>query len=136
VVEIPESHRDVADAQTMAVLGTLGPDGFPQLTALGFLYDDGVFKLCVSDARQKLKNLQRAPECSLFVFAPESQYRYLEVRGRATLVPDPDYVGAHQISSKYGSSGDHVRSLDEPGERRYVVEVTPEKVVAWGATPE
>ena len=89
MVEIPDTHRDVAEAQTMAVLGTLGPDGFPQLTALGFLYVDGVFKLSVSDARQKLKNLQRAPECSLFVFAPESQYRYLEVRGRATLDPGP-----------------------------------------------
>jgi PPOX class probable F420-dependent enzyme len=135
VVEIPESHRDVAEAETMAVLGTLGPDGFPQLTALGFLYDGSVFKLSVSDARQKLKNLQRAPECSLFVFAPETQYRYLEVRGRAALVPDPDYVGAHEISSKYGSSGELVRSLDQAGEQRYVVEVTPEKFVAWGAVP-
>lgn len=135
MAEIPDSHRDIVEAPTIAVLGTLGADGFPQLTALGFLYDEGVFKLCVSDARQKLKNLQRAPACSLFVFAPEGQYRYLEVRGRAVLVPDPDYTGAHKISSKYGSDGEHVRSLDKPGERRYVVEVTPEKVVTWGAAP-
>jgi PPOX class probable F420-dependent enzyme len=135
MVEIPDSHRDLPEAATMAVLGTNGPDGFPQLTALGFLYDNGVFKLCTLESSQKIKNLRRAPECSLFVFALESQHRYLEVRGTAELVADPDWRESSKISAKYGVSGDEQKQRDPAGVTRYVIAITPKTVVAWGAAP-
>ena len=44
--EFPEIHRDLLEAP-VAVLSTVGRDGFPQVTATWFLFDqeDGALKL-------------------------------------------------------------------------------------------
>ena len=47
---VPESHRDLL-ASDVAVLATVGPDGYPQVTALWFLLDeDGALKLSLNTA--------------------------------------------------------------------------------------
>lgn len=56
--EIPSSHVDLLQAPGTAVLATIGKDGLPQVTALWWLLEDGVIKISISSARQKLKNLQ------------------------------------------------------------------------------
>src|SRR5262249_40352840 len=52
----PESHRDLLDAP-VAMLATQSANGYPQVTALWFLYEDGEIKLSLNTARQKVKNL-------------------------------------------------------------------------------
>ena len=128
---VPDSHKDlVENSQLMAIITTLGHDGFPQVTALGFLYDEDeeVFRLCVSDARQKFKNLKRQPECTIFLIDPANPFRTLEARCTAELLADDDYSWAGKIATRYGSSAEHVRSLDKPGERRYCVVLHPVKM--------
>ncbi len=47
---VPESHRDLL-ASDVAVLATIGPDGYPQVTAQWFLLDeDGALKLSLNTA--------------------------------------------------------------------------------------
>jgi hypothetical protein len=57
---IPASHRDLLDGQ-VATLGTIGPDGRPQLSAVWFLADGDTVRLSLNTARQKTKNLQANP---------------------------------------------------------------------------
>jgi hypothetical protein len=57
---IPDSHRYLLDAET-AVLGTVGPDGRPQMSMVWFLADGDVVRTSLSSARQKTKNLLREP---------------------------------------------------------------------------
>jgi PPOX class probable F420-dependent enzyme len=79
----------------VASMATSGPDGYPQVTALWFLFDDdGTLKLSLNTARQKVKNLHRHPACTLFLLDPANPYRTLEVRARAAMTPDPAYVFA------------------------------------------
>jgi PPOX class probable F420-dependent enzyme len=131
MVSIPESHRDLLQAP-VAMLGTYGQDGFPQITALWFLYDedDGTIKMSLNDARQKVKNLQNQPECSFFILDTANPYRTLEIRGRAEITPDPDHVFAKKLSAKYG--GYDFTANDRPGEMRMIVSVEPVKVNTWG----
>jgi hypothetical protein len=49
--EIPASHRDLVESGRFAALATLGPDGFPQVTAVGFLLEDGAVKLSLNTTR-------------------------------------------------------------------------------------
>lgn len=48
---IPESYQDLLKTD-VAMLATIGQDGYPQVTALWFLCDDGTIKLSLNTARQ------------------------------------------------------------------------------------
>ncbi|MDQ3929225.1 MAG: PPOX class F420-dependent oxidoreductase [Chloroflexota bacterium] len=127
----PESHRDLLTSP-VAVLATLGRDGFPQVSAIWFLYDedDGVLKISLNTARQKVKNLQQRPECTLFILDPTNPYRTIEIRALAELSPDADYSFADKVGRKYG--GTDFREIDRPGESRVVVTLRPVKINTWG----
>jgi PPOX class probable F420-dependent enzyme len=127
--EIPDSHRELLNAQ-VAVLGTIGASGRPQLSAVWFLADGDTVKLSLSDKRQKLKNLLANPHASVLIFDPASPYRYLELRGDAEVTEDDNYAFADQVGAKYG--GADLRERDEPGDVRMIVTLKPARVVAWG----
>ena len=126
----PASHQDLLKAD-VATLATLGQDGYPQVTALWFLFDDGTLKLSLNTTRQKLKNLQAHPECTLFILDTANPYRTLEVRARAEIAPDLDYTFAKKLGAKYG--GADLSTNDRPGEARVVVSLQPIKVNTWGS---
>jgi PPOX class probable F420-dependent enzyme len=128
----PDSHADLLQTD-IASLATIGPDGFPQVTALWFLLDeDGVVKLSLNSARQKTKNLLAHPEVALFILDRSNPMRYLEIRARADAQPDSDYVFAEKVGQKYG--GVNLRNMDRPGESRVVVSLHPVKVNAVDLT--
>jgi PPOX class probable F420-dependent enzyme len=121
---IPDSHRDLLDAQ-FATLATLGADGGPQLTEVWFLHDDGELKISLNTSRRKTKNLRKRPQCSLFLLDVANPYRYVDVRGHARLEPDADYAFADKVGAKYGAD---LREHDGPGDSRVVVTIEPERV--------
>jgi len=125
---IPDSHRDLLSAP-VAVLGTIGASGRPQLSGVWFLTEDDEIKFSLNTARQKVKNLQANPKASVLIFDQQSPYRYLEVRGDAEITPDPDYQFANKVGAKYGAD---LRTRDNPGDTRVVITIRPARVVAWG----
>lgn len=128
---IPVSHQDLLKAG-VGVLGTIGPDGFPQVSALWFIVDeeDGLIKFYLNNTRQKVKNLQARPEASFFVLDPANPYKTVEIRARVDMTPDPDYAFASKLAAKYGPVD--FRAMDRPGECRVVVSLQPTKVNTWG----
>jgi len=124
----PDSHRDLLDAQ-VASLATLGANGFPQLTEVWFLYDEGEdkLKLSMNSSRLKTKNLRRRPQCSLLILDLQNPYRYLEVRGTARLEPDDDYAFATKLGAKYNSD---LKVHDGPGDTRVEITIEPVNVYA------
>ena len=128
---IPETHRDLLDTAPVGIVATVGPDGIPQVTANWFLAEeDGTVRISLNTSRQKVKNLMRRPESTLFFMDPANPYRTLEIRARAEIEPDPDYVFADRIGAKYG--GDDLRTRDQLGETRVVVTFLPVKVNTFG----
>ena len=126
MITIPETHKDLLNADT-GILATLGKNGFPQVTALWFLYDDdGMVRLSLNTTRQKVKNLQVHPECSFFILDRAKPGRTLEIRARAEMKPDAEYVFADKLCKKYG--GMDFRKIDKPGQSRVVVTLKPLKV--------
>jgi PPOX class probable F420-dependent enzyme len=125
MTDFPDSHRDLLDSE-VATLATIDPRGFPQLSEVWFMFDDGEVRISLNTARLKTKNLQARPECSLFILDLANPYRYLEIRGRARVEPDGDYSFAAKVGAKYG--GADLRTRDAPGESRVVVTVEPVNV--------
>lgn len=123
---IPENYRDLLSAD-VATLGTVGPDGRPQLSEVWFLAEGDTVSISLNSSRQKMKNLLANPAASLFILDLGMPYRYLELRGDAEISADPDYVFADKVGAKYGSD---LRAHDQPGQTRYVVTIRPARVNA------
>jgi PPOX class probable F420-dependent enzyme len=121
MTDFPDSHRDLLDGQ-VASLATVGRNGFPQVTEIWFLHDDGELKLSLNTSRLKTRNLTRDPKCSLFLLDLANPYRYLEVRGNAKVEPDGDYAFANKLGAKYKAD---LKVHDRPGEGRVMVTIEP-----------
>jgi PPOX class probable F420-dependent enzyme len=125
---IPDSHRDLLDAQ-VATLATVGSDGRPQLSEIWFLAEDDTVRLSLNTSRRKTRNLQRNPACGLLILDIANPYRYLEIRGDAEIEPDPGYAFADKLGAKYSAD---LRDRDQPGDSRVIVTLRPARVRAWG----
>src|SRR5699024_3499798 len=126
---IPESHRDIIERSQVVILGTSGPEGEPQVTALWFHVEGDTLRLSVNESRQKLKNLQRDPRASAFFIDHENPYRTIELRGSVSIEPDPGYAFADKVGTKYGSD---LRDMDGPGQTRSTVTFTIDKINTFG----
>src|SRR5579859_715762 len=122
----PASHSDLLDA-SFATLATIRDDGFPHMTEVWFLHDDGEIKLSLNDARLKTRNLEQRPQCSVLLLDLENPYRYLEVRGNARIEPDEEYAFASKVGAKYDAD---LSEHDRPGEGRVIVTIEPVNVYA------
>jgi PPOX class probable F420-dependent enzyme len=126
-MSIPDSHRDLLEGQ-VAILGTIGASGRPQLSGVWFLAEGDTVKLSLNTTRQKVKNLLANPKCSLLITG-NPPYRYVEIRGDAEITPDDDYEFAGKVGKKYGAN---LRDNDKPGDTRVVVTIRPARVITWG----
>jgi PPOX class probable F420-dependent enzyme len=129
MAELPERYMDLITAPGVAILTTNGTGGFPQTSALIYLYEDGALKLSLNETRQKTKNLKLDAKCTLFFIDPANPFRTLEIRAMARLEPDDGKVFAQRVGEKYGID---VRKNDNPGEERVVVTLEPVKVNTYG----
>lgn len=126
---IPERHRDIIERSQVVILGTNGPEGEPQATALWFHFEDDTLRMSINTSRQKLKNLDRDPRASAFFIDPENPYRTIELRGSVTIESDPDYAFADTVGKKYGAD---MREMDGPGEARSTVTFAIDKINTFG----
>ena len=113
-------------ANTIATVGTLGPDGNPQMTAVWFGIENGKLLVSATARRQKVKNLEADGRCSVLIFHPGTFDYFVEIRGTAEVLDDADYAIGDRISKRYNAD---FRSFDGPNDRRKLISVTADRVV-------
>jgi PPOX class probable F420-dependent enzyme len=127
-------------AQRGGVLATIKRDGRPQLSNVGYAWDDGLIRVSVTADRAKTRNLQRDPRVTLHV-ASRDFWTWVAVEGTAELTPvaaDPQDATVEELIAYYrGVSGEH-ENWDEyraamVADRRLVVRFRPEH--AYGQLP-
>jgi PPOX class probable F420-dependent enzyme len=128
---IPESHRDILDKKAFGFLGTLMPDGSPQVTPVWVDYDGSHVRINTAKGRVKDKNMRRNKKVSVAVADPDNPYRYLEVRGQIDDITETG-ADAHidQLAKKY--LGKDKYPFRQPGEVRVIYKIRPERVSAMG----
>jgi len=126
---IPASHRDLLEAPIPVTLATLGPGGYPQLTAIWAVLRGDTVVTSLAGVRQKLKNLRATPRATVFVIDPANPYRTLEIRGDVTIEPDPDLATLAEVLTAYGTD---LASFPGPLDGRTTVTLYPTRVVAQG----
>jgi PPOX class probable F420-dependent enzyme len=116
------------------VLATVKRDGRPQLSNVGYAYDeaDGLVRVSVTADRAKTRNLERDPRVTLHVTSRDF-WTWVAVEGTAELTPvaaDPHDATVEELITYYrGVSGEH-DDWDEyraamVADRRLVVRFTP-----------
>jgi PPOX class probable F420-dependent enzyme len=99
---IPEKYRDLFTKRAFASLGTLMPDGRPQVTPVWIDFDGEHVIFNSAKGRQKDRNVRRDPRVSLALIDPENPYRYVEIRGTVVEITE-DGASAHidKMAKKY-----------------------------------
>jgi PPOX class probable F420-dependent enzyme len=125
--EIPERARDLLTGTPIAFLTTMRPDGHMSTNPVSVLLDDDD-RLLVSttEDRKKARNLRADDRITLCVVQPGNLNRYVEIRGRATVTPDPDRSLINRIARVYMGVDEY--PFDPDGTERLVVTVVPEQV--------
>jgi PPOX class probable F420-dependent enzyme len=129
-ISLSDATVALLDGRNFAVLATVNPDGSPQTSAMWVGRDGNDLLFSTVEGRRKYRNMLRDPRVSVTVHDAADPYNYVELRGRATMTPDPDKRLDKQLSWKYdGKDPDY----DRPGTRRVVVRVTVDKATGYAA---
>ena len=130
---IPETHLDLLKdgKKAFLYLGTLMPNGAPQVTPVWFNTDGIYILINTAEGRVKDRNMRARPDVSLCIADPINPYRYLQIRGTVvefTANGADDHIDMlafkYQGVSKYPSR--------KPGEKRIIFKIKPIKVDAHG----
>lgn len=78
---IPEQYRDLFTKKAFAHLGTVMPDGTPQVTPVWCDFDGTYIRVNTAKGRVKDRNMRRNKKIAVTVTDPDNPYRYLAVRG-------------------------------------------------------
>lgn len=126
---IPETHLDVLRKKGFAHVATVGPRGEPQTNPVWYGWDGRVLRFSTTKGRQKYRNLVRDRRIAVSITDPDEPYRYLEIRGEATIEDDPEYAFIDSMAKKYTG---RERFPRQAGEERVVVSVRPQRVTHMG----
>ncbi|TYB69970.1 PPOX class F420-dependent oxidoreductase [Nonomuraea sp. PA05] len=128
MAELSEDVRKLLDTPNYATVTSLNPDGGPQSSVVWVRTDGDDVLFSTAKGRRKPRNFERDPRASLLVIDPQNPYRYVEVRGRVTMTPDPEGELIEELSQKYqGTSW-----TDKPGTERLIVRISPDRVFLRG----
>ena len=128
---IPEKYQDLLNKKTVVVLGTVMPDGSPQVTPVWFDSVQGEIWVNTATGRQKHLNVQRDPRVALTIIDPDNTYRYVEMRGRVREMTE-DGAAAHidKMAQKY--LGQDKYPWSKPSERRILLKIVIERAAGMG----
>jgi PPOX class probable F420-dependent enzyme len=131
--QIPEAFRPLLgdDVKAFANLGTLLPDGSPQVTPVWFDTAGDTIRVNSAKGRWKDRNMRRDGRVALAIMDPQNPYRYVQIRGRVERITE-DGADAHidRLAKKY--MGADTYPFRQPGEVRVIYVIRPERVTTMG----
>jgi PPOX class probable F420-dependent enzyme len=123
-----------------AHLGSVDPDGFPRITPIWFIWEDGAFHMTSVEGQPHLRNLERDPRAALCVDTEvrtstrgRRPNRRVRAQGVAELFRDEDGRWTRRITLKYirGEEGE-ARAADRAAMPRIVIRLRPLRMLAQG----
>jgi PPOX class probable F420-dependent enzyme len=126
---IPASHLDLLAAPLTATVTTIGADGFPQSSAVWFMWEDGRLWYSTKHWTAKYRNVEARPETSFLVLDPHDEFRYVEIRGTASVGADPGCAGRDRIRAKHRIAPG---APDPAADARVIVTIEPVHVTVHG----
>ncbi len=80
-----EEMAELLAGDHLAVISTIGPDGYPQSTPVWYLPDGDAVGIVADADSVKVRNIQRNPKISITIASEARPYRYVVFKGDAEL---------------------------------------------------
>jgi PPOX class probable F420-dependent enzyme len=128
---IPEPFRELFNKVAFANLGTIMPDGSPQVTPVWCSFDGATIWINSAKGRVKDKNMRRNKKVALSIQDPDNAYRHLSIQGDVVEITEQgadDHID--KLAKKY--LGKDKYPFRGPGEVRVIYKIRPEKVTTMG----
>jgi len=128
---IPESFKDLFNKVAFANLGTVMPDGSPQVTPVWCNFDGTNIWINSAKGRVKDKNMRRNKKVALSIQDPDNAYRHLSLQGEVVEITEQgadDHIDT--LAKKY--LGKDKYPFRAPGEVRVIYKIRPEQVTMMG----
>ncbi|MFB6284037.1 MAG: PPOX class F420-dependent oxidoreductase [Halobacteria archaeon] len=130
---IPDGFMDLFERESLAVVGTVSPDGIPHLTPVWIDYDGEKDRLLINttDNRRKVKNVLNNPRVGICVLDPETPYRYLSIQGDVDGVRKQGAMEhIDEMAARYMDVEEYPNKDVEEGER-VVLEIRSDNVMTY-----
>ncbi|MET7379571.1 PPOX class F420-dependent oxidoreductase [Streptomyces sp. NPDC005526] len=122
--------KALLDSPVFVVVGTLQPDGSPQMSPVWVKRDGDQLLFSTTVDRRKKKNLDADPRVDVVVLDPRSPYEYAEIRGSVEMTTRGGRELIDELSLKYtGKEYAEFNPSSVQDAERVVVRITPRKVV-------
>lgn len=130
--QIPDKYRDLFIKQAFAHLGTVMPDGSPQVTPVWVDYDGRHVLVNSAAGRQKDLNMEKRRRVAIEIPDPDNPNRYVTVRGVVEEITE-DGADAHldRLARRYLNRDRYPDSYRFPGEVRRIYRIAPTRVMTW-----
>lgn len=122
--------KRLLDTPVFVTVGTIQPDGSPQLSPVWVKRDGDELLISTTMGRQKQKNIAREPRVSVVVQPFEDPYNYAEIRGSAAYTTEGADELIEELSLKYtGKRYAEFNPASAQDAQRVAVRITPRRVV-------
>lgn len=119
------------DAAEFVVLGTIDPDGQPQLSVVWAGRDGNDILISTVEGRRKHRNLVRDPRATLLLYPRDAPYSYVEIRGHVSISREGARELIDRLAQEYRGEPRYTTD-DGLDVARVVIRVTPDQVVERG----
>ncbi|MBL1095287.1 PPOX class F420-dependent oxidoreductase [Streptomyces coffeae] len=127
---LSENLKRLLDSPVFIIVGTLQPDGSPQMSPVWVKRDGDELLFSTTMGRQKQRNIDRDPRVSVLVQPADSPYTYAEIRGAASYTTEGGDELIDELSLKYaGKKYAEFNPAAAQDNQRIVVRITPKKVL-------
>ncbi|MEX1357075.1 MAG: PPOX class F420-dependent oxidoreductase [Gaiellaceae bacterium] len=124
MAKLSEKQIELLRRPNLAIVGTIRPDGTPQLTPTWVDTDGEHVLVNTAEGRWKTRNLRRDPRISVTVVDRDDPYNWVSVTGTAELTHEGAEEHIHRLSHKYRG-----KDYDSPKDpQRILVRITPKRV--------
>jgi PPOX class probable F420-dependent enzyme len=129
---IPDSHLDILEKEAIAHVATLMPDGSPHVTPVWVDHVDGEYvRFNTVRGRRKEKNIAKDPRVGVSVIDPKDPYRFVSVRGEATVTEEGAVDHIDELAAAYMGVDEYPYHDDEEA-ARVIVRVSTDHVATSG----
>jgi PPOX class probable F420-dependent enzyme len=129
--------EDLLAGDAVAYLATLGKDGFPQVTPIWFVWEDGAFYMTSLTEKAHVGRLERDPRASICVEVEERERsdgerpnRSVRATGPAEVFTDVDGTWTRRITEKYIRGPAQEATVAQRAEQeRVVIRLQPVRLI-------
>jgi nitroimidazol reductase NimA-like FMN-containing flavoprotein (pyridoxamine 5'-phosphate oxidase superfamily) len=118
-----------------AALATIDKNGFPHVTAMNFIMQDGAFYMTSYGKAQKVVNIRRNPKIAIMAQAGTAyaELKGVMARGLCEIIEDVEAV--HQVfawsAEARGESYNRPAGASSSAPKRVVLKLVPQNIVSW-----